>query len=57
VSLGITTLLLGVPVVVAVLHQGGAVLVLTTALLAFYGLGGCSGAAASRTQPLLNPRP
>ena len=40
VSLGITTLLLGVPVVVAVLHQGGAVLVLTSALLAFYGLGG-----------------
>ena len=32
-GLGITTLLLGVPVAVAVVHQGGAVLVLTTALL------------------------
>jgi cytochrome c oxidase assembly protein subunit 15 len=34
VALGITTLLLGVPVLVAVLHQLGAVLVLTAALLA-----------------------
>jgi len=35
VSLGITTLLLHVPVLVASLHQLGAVLVLTTALLVF----------------------
>lgn len=34
VTLGITTLLLRVPVAVAVLHQGGAVVVLTAALLA-----------------------
>jgi len=33
VGLGITTLLLGVPVAVAVVHQGGAVMVLTTAIL------------------------
>ena len=42
-SLGIGTLLLHVPVPVAVLHQGGAVLVLTAALLTFHGLGGSSG--------------
>ena len=38
VGLGVTTLLLHVPVPVAVLHQGGAVLVLTAALLARAGL-------------------
>jgi cytochrome c oxidase assembly protein subunit 15 len=40
VGLGIATLLLHVPVTVAVLHQGGAVLLLTLALMSFYALGG-----------------
>ena len=37
-GLGVTTLLLAVPIPIAALHQAGAVLVLTAALLALHGL-------------------
>ncbi|MGH7089838.1 MAG: COX15/CtaA family protein, partial [Stellaceae bacterium] len=38
VTLGITTLLLVVPLPVAVLHQGGAILLITAALVARHGM-------------------
>ena len=53
VGLGITTLLLRVPVVMGVLHQLGAVLVLTAALLALSALQTTNG---RRTSPAVVDR-
>ena len=59
VTLGITTLLLRVPVAVAVLHQLGAVLVLTAGLLALAGLQTTDGrqrCAGRRRSECFRPR-
>jgi len=56
-TLGVTTLLLRVPVVFGVLHQFGAVLVLTAALVALAGLQTTSGRRESPAAVTTGPAP
>lgn len=57
IALGITTLLLAVPVAVAALHQAGAVLLLTVSLLLLHALRTAARAAASEPGHLSDARP